>query len=105
MSPLATILEPTSPPRSGPAAVTDVEGYRVDGPDGRIGVAVRFHPPDSGQAGSLVVAYGLFIRRVLVVAGSEIATVDHQRRRITVKMFQAEGALVTEDMVVSTRET
>jgi hypothetical protein len=63
-----------------------VEGFRVDGPDGRIGVVTRVSSSSAGKAPDTVhVVTGLFIVRVVPVAVSEIVQIDTERRRLLVR--------------------
>jgi len=73
--------------RPAPAApvfdLSGIEGYRVDGPEGRVGVVtnVTASRPD-GPLDTVHVVTGLFIVRVTPVAESEILEVDPDRRRL-----------------------
>jgi hypothetical protein len=66
--------------------VSGVEGYRVDGPDGRIGVVtnVTARRPD-GPLDTIQVVTGLFIVRVTPVAESEILEINAERRRLLIR--------------------
>ena len=63
-----------------------IEGYRVDGPDGRVGLVtdVMASRPD-GPLDTVHVVTGLFIVRVTPIAESEILEVDPDRRRLFVR--------------------
>ena len=74
------------PQRSGPEGIGGVEGFRVDGPDGRIGVVTRVSSSSAGEAPDTIhVVTGLFIVRVVPVAVSEIVQIDAERRRLLVR--------------------
>jgi hypothetical protein len=66
--------------------LSGIEGYRVDGPDGRVGVVtnVTASRPD-GPLDTIHVVTGLFIVRVTPVAESEILEVDPERRRLFIR--------------------
>lgn len=66
--------------------LSGVEGYRVDGPDGRVGVVtnVTASRPD-GPLDTIHVVTGLFIVRVAAVAESEILELDAERRRLFIR--------------------
>jgi hypothetical protein len=60
-------------------------GYRVDGPDGRIGVLRGVAPPEpAAPPEQLVVSIGLFIITTVSIAVTEVRSVDVERRRIVV---------------------
>jgi len=84
---VAAARDVVAPPRSRQTAdIRGVEGFRVDGPDGRIGTVTSVSsstpgaPPDTIQ-----VVTGLFIVRVVPVAAAEILQVDDDRRRILIR--------------------
>ena len=62
-------------------------GFRVDCPEGRVGVLVAV-VPDFGEAlpDRIEVATGMFIVTVLKVPFSEVATVDPLRRRVGISV-------------------
>ena len=72
--------------RARTADIRGVEGFRVDGPDGRIGTVTTVssstpgEPPDTIQ-----LATGLFIVRVVPVAVSEILQIDDDRSRVLIR--------------------
>jgi hypothetical protein len=71
--------------RHGPD-IRGVEGFRVDGPDGRIGTVARVSSATAGAPPDTVeVVAGLFIVRVVPVAAAEIVQIDDERRRILVR--------------------
>jgi len=74
-------------PRRRPAPdIRGVEGFRVDGPDGRIGTVTSVSSSTPGAAPDMIaVAAGLFIVRVVPVAAAEIVQIDDERRRILVR--------------------
>jgi hypothetical protein len=75
-----------TPARPHGAGIRGVEGFRVDGPDGRIGTVTSVSasttsaPPDT-----IHVRTGLFIVRVVAVAARDIVQIDDERRRILVR--------------------
>lgn len=84
---VAAARDVVAPPRSRQTAdIRGVEGFRIDGPDGRIGTVTSVSsstpgaPPDTIQ-----VMTGLFIVRVVPVAAAEILQVDDDRRRILIR--------------------
>jgi hypothetical protein len=75
-----------TPPRTPAADVRGVEGFRVDGPDGRIGTVTSIaSSTPGGPPDTIEVVTGLFIMRVVPVAASEILQIDDERRRILVR--------------------
>lgn len=75
-----------TPQRSASDGIGAVEGFRVDGPDGRIGVVTRVSSSTvDGPADTIHVVTGLFIVRVVPVAGSEIVQIDTERRRVVIR--------------------
>ena len=72
--------------RSGTDSIAGVEGFRVDGPDGRIGVVTRVSSSSAGEAPDTIhVVTGLFIVRVVAVPASEIVQIDADRRRLLIR--------------------
>ena len=75
-----------TPPRAPAADIQRVEGFRVDGPDGRIGTVKNV---SSGTPGApldtIDVVTGLFVIRVTTVTAAEILQIDDERRRILVR--------------------
>jgi hypothetical protein len=66
--------------------LSGVEGYRVDGPDGRVGVVTRVTASrPEGPLDTIHVVTGLFIIRVTPVAEAEILEVDTARSRLLVR--------------------
>jgi hypothetical protein len=66
--------------------VSDVEGYRVDGPDGRVGVVTSVSASrNDGPLDTIHVVTGLFIVRVTPVAVSEILEIDADRRCLLIR--------------------
>jgi hypothetical protein len=60
-------------------------GFRVDGPDGRIGVLREVAPADRMVLPErLLVSFGLFIVTTLSIAVADVRSVDATRRRIVV---------------------
>ena len=80
----AAVVAPRAPRR--PTDLRAIEGFRVDGPDGRIGTVTSVSstlssaPPDT-----IHVVTGLFIVRVVPVAAPEVIQIDDQRRRVLVR--------------------
>jgi hypothetical protein len=79
----------------GPAEVVDSSavleerlrravGFRVDGPEGRIGTLRAVVPGDVGAAPQTRVDVGLFVRREVAIPLSEVRQVDPERRRVVV---------------------
>jgi len=63
-----------------------VEGFRVDGPEGRVGYVKSVSSETSGGApDTLHVATGLFIVRVVPLPASEIVDVEPERRRLVIR--------------------
>jgi hypothetical protein len=66
--------------------VSDVEGYRVDGPDGRVGLVTSVSASrNDGPLDTIHVVTGLFIVRVTPVAVSEILEIDADRRCLLIR--------------------
>jgi hypothetical protein len=66
--------------------LSDVEGYRVDGPDGRVGVVTSVSASrNDGPLDTIHVVTGLFIVRVTPVAVSEILEIDADRRCLLIR--------------------
>jgi hypothetical protein len=68
------------------ADIRGVEGFRVDGPDGRIGtvIAVSSSAP-TARPDTMQVTAGLFVQRVVTVSAAEIVRIDDDRRRVLVR--------------------
>ncbi len=67
------------------AALRAAAGFRVDGPDGRIGVLRGVAPAGPAEPPQrLLVAVGLFIITTVSIAVADVRSVDVQRRRIVV---------------------
>lgn len=63
-----------------------VEGFRVDGPEGRVGYVKSVSSAASPSApDTLHVATGLFIVRVVPVPASDIVDVEPERRRLLIR--------------------
>ena len=84
VAPARDVVAPRSRPGSGDIA--GIEGFRVDGPDGRIGVVTRVSaravgaPPDT-----MHVVTGLFIVRIVPIPASEIVGIDAELRRVDIR--------------------
>lgn len=64
------------------------EGFRADGPDGRIGYVKRVSSSTIEDApDTLHVATGLFIVRVVPIPASEIVDVEPERGRVVVRQM------------------
>jgi hypothetical protein len=80
----AAVVAPRAAPR--PTDLRAIEGFRVDGPDGRIGTVTSVSstttsaPPDT-----INVVTGLFIVRVVPVAAVDVLQIDDERRRVLVR--------------------
>jgi hypothetical protein len=59
-------------------------GFRVDGPEGRVGTLRALVPGDLGAEPRLRVDVGLFIRREVGVPLRDVREVDPDRRRVLV---------------------
>jgi len=72
--------------RSGSGDIAGVEGFRVDGPEGRVGVVVGVSatapgaPPDTIHVGT-----GLFVVRDVPVPASEIVRIDGERHCVHIR--------------------
>jgi hypothetical protein len=63
-----------------------VEGFRVDGPEGRVGYVKSVTSEASPRApDTLHVATGLFIVRVVPVPAADIVDVEPERRRLLIR--------------------
>lgn len=84
---VGTPRDVVAPPQgSGSEGIGAVEGFRVDGPDGRIGVVTRLSSSTGGGSPDTIhVVTGLFIVRVVPVAGSEIVEIDAEHRRLVIR--------------------
>ena len=66
--------------------LSGVEGYRVDGPDGRVGVVTGVTAGRAdGPLDTIHVVTGLFIVRVTPVPETEIIEVDPDRRCLVIR--------------------
>jgi hypothetical protein len=84
VSPARDVVAPRSKP--GSSDITGVEGFRVDGPVGRIGSVTRVSARASGAApDTMHVVTGLFIIRVVPVPASDIVRVDADLRRVDIR--------------------
>ena len=64
----------------------DVEGYRVDGPDGRVGVVTSVTTSRlDGPLDTIHVVTGLFIVRLTPVAETDVIEIDDGRRRMLIR--------------------
>lgn len=92
-------IQPTrtgsAPRHDGPADVVDTStvlaerlrravGFRVDGPEGRVGTLRALVPGDLGTEPGLRVDVGLFIRREVGIPLRDVREVDPDRRRVLV---------------------
>ena len=59
-------------------------GFRVDGPEGRIGTLRALVPGDLGAEPRMRVDVGLFIRRAVDIPLRDVREVDSERRRVLV---------------------
>jgi hypothetical protein len=68
--------------------VRGLEGFRVDGPDGRIGTVTAVSSSTPGRAAdTLHVVTGLFIMRVVSVGAPHIVAIDRDGRRVLIRMM------------------
>jgi len=66
--------------------LSGLDGYRVDGPDGRVGVVTSVTASrHDGPPDTIHVVTGLFIVRVMPVAETEILEIDAERRRLLIR--------------------
>ena len=80
----AAVVAPRAPHR--PTDLRAVEGFRVDGPDGRIGTVTSVSStPSSAPPDTMHVVTGLFIVRVVPVPALDVLQIDDQRRRMLVR--------------------
>ena len=69
------------------------EGYRVDSPDGRVGVVEHVRlAPDSGRPELLAVRSGLFVPRLLLVPADRVEGVVPRERRVVLRSVPQPGA-------------
>ena len=68
------------------------EGYRVDSPDGRVGVVEHVRlAPDSGRPELLAVRSGLFVPRLLLVPVARVEGVIPRERRVILRVVPQPG--------------
>lgn len=95
ISPRADAAHPAGRPRPDVVAIRPgialapalhtAAGFRVDGPDGRIGVLRGVAPAGPGGGPQrLLVSVGLFITITVSIAAADVVSVDVERRRIVV---------------------
>jgi len=61
-------------------------GFRVDGPEGRVGTLSAFVPGDLGiRPGRLRVDVGVFLRRETEIPVADVCDIDLVRRRVVVR--------------------
>ena len=65
--------------------LSDVEGDRVDGPDGRVGVVTSVTGRADGPLDTIHVVTGLFVVRVTPVPETEILEIDADRRCLLIR--------------------
>jgi hypothetical protein len=65
-------------------------GFRVDGPEGRIGILQGFDPGDAGKPGHIRVSIGLFIVKVVPISIADVVRADLSRRRVHVRVIPPE---------------
>jgi hypothetical protein len=81
-----TVAGPTRDVVASRPRLVGLEGFRVDGPEGRVGYVKSVSSETSGGApDTLHVATGLFIVRVVQVPASEIVDVEPARRRLAIR--------------------
>lgn len=84
VAPARDVVAPRS--RPGTSDIAGVEGFRVDGPDGRIGSVTRVSAPAAGAPpDTMHVVTGLFIVRVVPVPASEVVRIDDELRRVDIR--------------------
>jgi hypothetical protein len=87
MLPLSVRLRATIPVGTDAASVPGdwlerCEGFRVDGPDGRLGTVSGIGRNASGDAAWLEVRAGLFFRRTTMIGFSDVELVEPAARRL-----------------------
>lgn len=73
--------------RAAPSAalVRAAIGFRVDGPEGRVGILTAVLPEDDDTATDRVeIASGIFIVTALTVSVVDVVSVDRSRRRVSI---------------------
>lgn len=92
MFPASTLFRLTTPEAVGSVPdpeywLNRCEGYRVDGPDGRIGTVVHVHHASAAGDGRLMLTTGLFCRRLVGVPFADVAEVRPWEERVVVSRF------------------
>jgi len=83
---LDTVAVPNRDVVASRPRLAGVEGFRVDGPEGRVGYVKSVSSETRGSApDTLHVATGLFMVRVVPVPVSEIVDVEPERRRLVIR--------------------
>jgi hypothetical protein len=87
MLPLSVRLRATSPGGADVAAapgdrLVGCEGFRVDGPNGRLGTVSGIGRNASGDAAWLEVRTGLFFRRTIMIGVADVELVEPAARRL-----------------------
>jgi hypothetical protein len=85
---VAPVRDVVAPPPHRPEArdIAGIEGFRVDGPEGRVGVVTTVSSSTGGEPADTVnVVMGLFIVRVVSVAASEIVRIDADHGRVHIR--------------------
>jgi hypothetical protein len=80
--------------RSASGDIAGVEGFRVDGPEGRVGVVTAVSARAAGAPPDTVhILTGLFIARVVTVQASDIVRIDADRHCVHIRsMAQRPGS-------------
>jgi hypothetical protein len=85
VAPVRDVVAPP-PHRSRSDDIARVEGFRVEGPEGRVGMVSGVSSSTSGGPPDTIdVVTGLFIVRVVPVDASEIVRIDDEQRRLHIR--------------------
>jgi hypothetical protein len=80
---MSTLIRPAREREVDLAALAGSNGYRVDGPDGRVGTVDSIVTGAwSGLPDAIEVRVGLFQPALLLVGAADIAEIDPVRRRV-----------------------
>jgi hypothetical protein len=83
---LDTVAVPNRDVVASRPRLAGVEGFRVDGPEGRVGYVKSVSSETRGSApDTLHVATGLFIVRVVPVPAADIVDIEPERRRVAIR--------------------
>jgi hypothetical protein len=82
MLPLSVRLRATNPVRADHDWLVRCEGFRVDGPDGRLGTVSAVGCDADGDPAWLEVRNGLFFRQTIMIGFADIEVVNPAARRL-----------------------